>query len=396
MKKFIFVFFFFFFFLINQPVFAQEREVNLYFFFANGCPHCANEEVFLKKLENKYPNLSVQSFEIISNRKNSLLLAKIGKKLNADTAGVPFTVIGEQYVIGFLDEQTTGKQIEDEVQTALKGEVVDVVSVLLNEQEKDINSSQQNLKIPETIYVPVFGSIQIKNFSLPILTFVIALLDGFNPCALWVLLLLISFLLGMKDKKRMWILGMSFIGASAFVYFLFLAAWLNLFLFLGFIVFIRLAIGVLAILAGGYYLRDYIVNRNGGCEVINEDKRKKFFRRIKDIIQKEKIWIAIGGIILLASSVNLIEAVCSIGLPAIYTRILSLSNLSTWQYYLYLIFYVFIFILNQLIIFIIAIVTLKSVGVKSKYSRYSHLIGGIIMLVLGIIMIFKPQLLMFS
>jgi len=248
----------------------------------------------------------------------------------------------------------------------------------------------------ESLSIPILGSIQTANLSLPILSVVMGLLDGFNPCAMWTLLFLISLLLGMKDKRRMWILGITFIVTSAFVYFLFLTAWLNFFLILGFVFWVRITIGLIAIGVGIYNLRDYQKNKDGACKVTGDEKRKKTFDRLKDITHQKKFLIALGGIILLAFAVNLVELVCSAGLPAIYTQILSINNLPTGKYYLYILIYIFFFMIDDLIVFTIAMVTLHAVGIESKYSRFSRLVGGILMLIIGGLLLFKPEILMFG
>lgn len=355
---------------------ALAAEVVLDFFYGQGCPHCAKEKVFLEKLSQKYPSLTVNKYEIYSHPENSSRLKAIGQELQADTSGVPFTVIGKKYFSGYTDADTTGKAIETEIL-------------------RQLGENPTEIK-PESISLPLFGKIAVKNLSLPLLTFLVALLDGFNPCAMWTLLFLISLLLGMKDRTRMWALGIAFIITSSFVYFLFLSAWLNLFLFLGLVVWIRLLIGLVALGSGGYYLKDYFTNTRGGCNVMGDEKRQKMFEKIKNITQKKQFIFALGGIILLAFAVNLVELICSAGLPAIYTKILSLANLPSWQYYLYLIFYIFIFMLDDLFIFFTAMITLQAVGIQSKYSRLSHLIGGLLMLLIGGLLIFKPEWLMFG
>ena len=105
---------------------------------------------------------------------------------------------------------------------------------------------------------------------------------------------------------------------------------------------------------------------------------------------------ALAGIIALAVAVNLVELLCSAGLPVVFTQILALNNLPTWQYYAYLILYIFIFILDDLIVFILAMLTLKMTGLGNKYARYSHLIGGAVMVIVGLLLIFKPEWLMFG
>lgn len=388
------IFFLVFSLFVPGKVRAQEK-VTLHLFWAYGCPHCEKEKIFLSSLAEKYPKLEIRDYEVSSNRLNSALLKKTGASLGADVSGVPFTVIGQEYFVGYLNDETTGQEIEAAVNCALENGCQDVVGGLASQKEEE--KSQDKVKgAADTIKVPLLGQLDIKSLSLPVLTLVIALLDGFNPCAMWVLLFLISLLLGMKDRKRMWILGTVFIISSGLVYFLFLSAWLNLFLFLGFVFWIRVLIGLVAIGAGGYYLWDYWTNKSGACRVMGSPKRQRVFEKLKAVTGKEQLWLAVLGMIFLAFAVNLVELVCSAGLPAVYTQVLSLANLPTWQYYLYLLFYILIFMLDDLVVFFAAMITLKITGLSTKYSRLSHLVGGILILVIGFLLIFKPEILMFG
>jgi len=389
---------------VVKPVFAQEKQVNVYFFWGEGCPHCAHEKPYLEKLENKYPEVKIYDFEVWNSGDNRKLLIEVGKKLNTNVSGVPFTVVGEQHFTGWLNEEMTGIAIEDAVQCVLRDGCRDVVGeILASQQQPQIQEEEpcecegeQRSAIPPKISLPLVGEVDTKNLSLPVLTVILGGLDGFNPCAMWTLLFLISLLLGMKDKKRRWILGTTFIAASAFVYFLFMAAWLNLLLFVGFIVWVRIIIGLVALGGGGYNLKEFFTNKNSGCKVTGDEKRQAVFEKLKNITHKKQFLLALGGIILLAFAVNLVELICSAGLPVIFTQILTLSNLARWQYYAYMSLYIFIFMLDDLFIFFTAMITLEMTGISTKYSRISHLIGGILMLIIGLLLIFKPELLMFG
>jgi len=251
-------------------------------------------------------------------------------------------------------------------------------------------------EIPEIISLPLIGNIETANFSLPILTVVIAAVDGFNPCAMWTLLFLITLLINIKNKKRMWALGSIFIIASGLVYFLFMTAWLNFFIFVSVVTWVKFIIAIFALAAGLYHLREFKKNKDGTCKVESSEKRKTRFDKIKQIVYRENIGWAILGIIILAGAVNIVELLCSAGLPAIYTSILTLTEIPTWQYYIYLLVYIIIFMIDDLIIFFIAMFTLRAVGLSSKYSRYSSLIGGIIMIIIGLLLLFKPGWLMFG
>jgi len=384
------------------PVYANKTDVIIDFFWAEGCPHCAHEKIFLDELKIKYPDLQINSYEISKNQTNINLLQQKGRQLSADVSGVPFTVIGSNYVSGFGTKDTTGKQIEDLIKQNLNRNKVQedkkqnpAQTPITNTDKLENQNVEQTQNDLVSIHIPFIGEINAKQMSLPILTLTIALVDGFNPCAMWTLLFLISLLLGMKNKKRMWILGIAFIVSSAFVYFLFLAAWLSLFIFLGLVVWVRLIIALVALVAGVLNLKEYIENKSG-CKVMGDEKRQKFFERLKNITSKKNFILALGGIILLAFAVNLVELICSAGLPAIYTKVLSMYQLPTWQYYLYLIFYTFVFMIDDLFIFFTAMVTMQAVGIQSKYTRASHLVGGIIMLIIGLLMLFKPDVLMFG
>lgn len=373
----------------NNP----ENKADLYFFWANGCPHCSNEKEFLKELEQKYLALEIHYLEVTRDKESIELLKRVGKELDVNISGVPFTVVGEHYFIGYNNQ--TGVAIEEAVQCALQNGCYDAVGSLVT-SSVPFSEPQKTKTIPEKIELPFIGEMETKNLSLPALTIIIGALDGFNPCAMWVLLFLISLLLGMEDRKRMWILGSVFIVTSAFVYFLFMSAWLNLILFLGFIVWVRIIIGLVAIIGGGYSLKEYFTNKEATCKVTNNEKRKKVFENLKAVTQKQKLWMAVGGIILLAFAVNLVELICSAGLPAVYVQILTLTELPAWQYYAYLVLYIFVFMLDDLFVFFVAMKTLQIAGITTKYTRAARLIGGVIMLIIGISLIFKPELLMFG
>ncbi len=381
----------------TQPTDEEEpTSVDIHFFYSTGCPLCTKEKEFLSFLSADDKTLNVNYYDVSKEKESRELYKKALNEFNIDSSTLPFTVIGGQYIIGWDSYETTGNSVREAVTCVKENHCEDKLKHLLvsSISVSDYNNGQS--KIPETLTLPVFGEIQTKNISLPLLTFIIAALDGFNPCAMWTLVFLISVLLGMKDRRRMWILGSTFIVASALVYFLFLAAWLNLLLFLGFVFWVRFVIGLVAIGGGGYYLKEFFTAEDTTCKVTGTEKRQKAFEKIKKITHESNFWLAFVGIIILAFAVNLVELICSAGLPAVYTQILTLSSLETWQYYLYLVFYIFIFMLDDLIIFFIAMITLEVTGLSTKYSRASHIIGGVLMLIIGFLLIFKPELLMFG
>ena len=244
----------------------------------------------------------------------------------------------------------------------------------------------------------LFGVVSLKDVSLPIFTIILGAVDGFNPCAMWILLFLITMMFSLHDRKKMWILGLTFIFTSGFVYLCFMVSWLSLANFLSSVTLIRFLIASFAVVFGMINIYRYVksLNSDVGCDVTDNKKRLKIMERIKKIVTEKSFLLSILGIMLLAFSVNLIELLCSLGIPVMFTNILAMNDLNTLEYVIYMGLYLIFFLIDDILVFVIAMKTLKIKGISNKYTKYSHLIGGIIMVLLGILMVVKPEWLMFN
>ncbi len=376
---------------------ADEKTLRVYLFHQESCPHCKKEIQYLEELKNEYSNLDVVTYEVSQNVMNYNFMNRVIDKTGIVTNGqVPFTIIGTDYYIGFEDH--VKKSIKDSIDKFLNDKnSIDVIAKVKNGE--DVSNIKYNVNPKSTKVIPILGEIDAKKVSLPLVAIVIGAVDGFNPCAMWVLLFLIGMLFHMKDKKKMWILGITFLLTSAVMYLLIMAAWLKVALSFMTVVWLRIFIAIVALVAGLVNLNSYIKEKkrkDDGCEIVDEKKRKKMFTKIKKITSEKKFILAIFGIIALAISVNLVELACSAGLPLIFTQILALNDLSTFEYVIYMLIYILFFLIDDIVVFVIAMLTLNIKGISSKYGKYSHLIGGIIMILIGILMIFKPEWLMFN
>jgi glutaredoxin len=406
--------------LWSGVVYAAE-PVTVYFFHGDGCPHCAKEEEFLGVLEER-EDVEVVRLEVWSDADNRAVLVEAAKVLETTFNGVPVTIVGERAMVGWGSEETSGVYLLNTIEAVRREGDVDIVAPLLPGYvpEPEESVSNPNEGVSSTTTEPIatttasttdsatttdpYAGIALpesiakwgSTLSLPLLTVLFGALDGFNPCAMWALVFLITLLFGMKDKKRMWILGSAFIFASGAVYYLFMAAWLNLIVFLGFIVWIRALIGLIAIAGGAYYLYEWRTAPEAGCKVTNESQKEKLIERMKKAIGQKSFLLALVGIVIVAALINLVELVCSAGLPAAYAQVLALHSLSPWQYYAYLLLYVIVFMLDDMVIFGVAMTTLSLTGIGGKYTRVSHLIGGALMILIGLLLIFKPEVLLFG
>jgi hypothetical protein len=200
----------------------------------------------------------------------------------------------------------------------------------------------------------------------------------------------------MKDRARMWLLGIAFVAASALVYLLILGAWLNVLLLAGTLAFVRMAIGIVALAGGAYYVREFVTNADMKCEVSASPRRRRALERLKGLAQRPDLAAALAGIVLLAFAVNLVEFMCSAGIPAVFAQVLALSDLAPWEYAAYLGLYVGVFMLDDLVVLVAALKTLEVTGLTGRYARWSNAVGGAALLASGALLLFRPEWLSFA
>ena len=376
------------------------ENVSVHLFWSETCPHCTRAKSFLETLSARSTGVDLQSHELSTDEAIIRAFLALSGRFGVEPPAVPLIIVGNRPIVGYGEATTTGAEIEATVAACRKVACPDVVAPLLAAgdvapptmpREKARPSS-----LPRTIQVPLIGEVDTEALSLPALTALLAAIDGFNPCAMWVLVFLIGLLVGMQDQVRMWSYGAIFLATSAAVYFAFLAAWLNLFLLVGSLPWIRAGIGLFAVGAGGFYLYQFFANPEAACPVTTPGERQRVMTRLKEVVAERSFIVAAIGLVALAVLVNLIELLCSAGIPAVYTQVLALSDLTRAEYYLYLSLYVAVFLLDDMVVFVTAMVTLRSAGLAGTYARYSHLIGGIVMGTIGVLLLFRPDWLTFA
>ena len=417
MKKIVFIFTFIFL-LLPFSVNANEK-VNVYLFYGDGCPHCSALEEYLDENYSNDKDVKVYKYEVWNDVTNQELWKKVEDVTGEEAKGVPYFVIGKEVMQGYSAGDVWEKKVDKAIEEAKKINYNDNVGITLgvvegkitkdddisksnydpDKKEADISDYYNNdsdTNDDTELNIPLIGTISLKDMSIPVIAILIGLVDGFNPCAMWVLIFLITMLFDYPSKKKMWILGCTFLFTSAFIYFLFMISFLKVATFINGINVLKLLIAVFALVFGGFNIYRYFKTKDVGCDVVDKNKRRKIINRIKNILSSKSFAFAIGGIILLAISVNLIELLCSMGLPVMFTEILAYNNITGVKNILYIILYIIFFLIDDLIVFFIAMKTLKITAISNKYSKYSHLVGGLIMIAIGLLMILKPEWLMFN
>lgn len=381
---------------------VDKNLVNIYLFYSDTCPHCAKEKELLSELEDEYDNIKIYKYEV-GDKDNANLLYEVADILETQVTGVPFTVIADKVYKGFSYDNSKSKFLgtieyySEHGYRDLVGEHIGNIQL----PSYDVTPNEDaNAFINEygNHTLSLFGfKIETKNLALPLVSVLIGLIDGFNPCAMWVLLFLISMLIGMNDRKRMWSLGITFLMTSALIYLFFMLTWLNVATLITSIGWVRTLIGLVAIVGALVNLYGYFKTRKtDGCTVVDDKKRNKIFDRIKKFTQEKNFFLAIIGVVALAVSVNVVELACSAGLPVMFIEILSVNNLTIVEEFLYIGLYMLFFLIDDLIIFFIAMRTMQITGFSTKYGKLSKLVGGILLLLIGVLLIFKPEWLMFN
>ncbi len=358
-----------------------SAEVEIHFFYLPTCPHCTEQKPIYFEIKEDHPEWNFYEHDA-SSQEGSALFYKMSAEAGLDTSrlGVPTIFAGKHALVG--------------VQT--KQQILSAINECINEckGEEYLNKSSQEINTGFTDFeLPFLGRTDLMQWSLPTLAIVLGAIDGFNPCAMWVLVYLIGILIGLKDRKKIWIIVGSFVFASGVLYYLFMSAWLNIFLIIGYIRIITIIIGMIALGGGILSLKEYITTKGElTCKVGDMKSHKKTMSKIDKIASQPLTLGIIISIIGLAFVVNSVEFACSAAIPAVFTQILALSGISAFQHYLYIGLYTFFFMLDDLLIFGIAAFAIGS-SLGDKYAKYCKLIGGVIMAVLGLIMLFAPQLL---
>ena len=354
----------------SQGTSSTGEGYKVYFFYLPGCSHCELQEPFNEKLQSEYPSINVTR-EDASTPEGSALLSEMLEERGIEVElGFPITIFGNQ-VFSWESDETTGKAIEEALKRCLAGNCPPPTS----------GETKHKIKLP------LIGEIDPSAYSLPALAAILGLVDGFNPCAMWVLVYLISIVATLRDRKRIWLIVGSFVLASGVLYFLFMTAWLNAFLFIGYVKPVTVVIGLVALGGGILQIRE-VVKTKGAivCEVTGEESRKKTMTKVQKIVSSPITLGTIVGIVALAFAVNSVEFVCSAAVPAVFTQVLSLASLTTVQHYSYILLYVFFFMLDDLVIFSTAAFALTS-GLGDRYAKYSRPVGATILIILGLLLL---------
>ncbi len=361
---------------------AGGPRIHLYYFWSATCPHCREASPFVAELARRHPWLVVHDAEVTRDRANAERYVALARSLGQEASSVPAFLFCGRMEVGFGTAESTGRLLEEALTACHRWRRSGGTGFSLGASSGE-----------GAVELPLLGRMEPGALSLPAFTLVIAGLDAFNPCAFFVLLFLLSLLVHANSRGRMLFIGGVFVLFSGLVYFLFMAAWLNVFLFLGELRLVTLGAGVAAVVVALLNVKDYFWFKQGPTLSIPESARPGLYQRVRGLLRAESMTALTVGTVALALVANTYELLCTAGFPMVYTRVLTLSGVSGMGHYLYLALYNLIYVLPLLAIVLVFSFTLGRRKLSEAEGRFLKLVSGLMMLGLGGLLMAAPHLL---
>lgn len=394
---------------VNVESFSATK-VKIEYFGRADCKNCINLKKYLGELEQKRTDFEVLEYKIDKDPSSKKKFDEVTTKLKL-VKGTPIIYIDDTIIQGFNSADTTGKEIEKLIDVAKTKDKVNTLdeyvangnysqvssngSVCTGEEKCTIQGFTKQKEL--NVNIPFINkSVDLSKYSLPVVSFILGSIDGVNPCAMWVLVLFLTALIAVGDRRKMIQVAGLFILAEAIMYYMILNVWLYTWDFVGLDKIITPIVGIVGIIGGIFFIRNFLVKGDElSCEVTDFDKKAKISTKIQDVARKPFNIITALAIIGLALSVNVIEFACSIGIPQTFTKILQMNDLSfiTRQFYNFL--YIIGYMIDDFLVFGLALFSVNKLHLTSKYAKWANLFGGILMVLLGLMLMFKPTWLIF-
>jgi glutaredoxin len=351
---------------------GTSAQAELHVFVREGCPHCASAKAFLSALgPEDLRGVVVVLRDVGQDEQARSDLERISRAVGAWPPGVPTFLFKDTVLVGFDDSGHTGRALLQLIQ-----------------------QDGARPAVRDQVETQLFGPLNVNRLGLPLFTLALGLLDGFNPCATWVLLFLLSLLVRLQDRRRMALVAGTFVLASGAVYYAFMAAWLNFFLVLGLSNTLRVALGTVALLIGLFNVKDFFAFGRGPSFSIPDSAKPGLYDRMRRVIAAPTLGLAMISVITLAVLVNFVELLCTAGFPAIYTAVLTQHEPTAVARYAYLGLYILGYMADDALMVGLAVTALSRRKLSERAGRVLKLLAGSVMLLLGLVLLLRPGWLM--
>lgn len=375
---------------VAQP--ESPAPVTIYLFWGDGCPHCAREKAFLDALLRHDPDLRLEQYEVWYVPENQALFARFGEAFGFQPGSVPATFIGDRYWIGY--GESTGAEFVEQIGVCSSRGCRDIgADVVAGTGDPNAVALDPALQQRSAVTLPVIGRVDLAAQPLWLSTALISFVDGFNPCSLWVLSILLALVLHSGSRKRIMLVGVTFLTVTATAYILFIVGLFGVFSFLGSLAWIQLAVAGIAFAFAAINVKDYFWYKDGISLTIDDRRKPGLYRDMRGLIASGRSPLAIvGATAALALGVTLLELPCTSGLPLMWTNMIAANDVPAGGFALLLALYMVVFLLDELALFLTAVFTLRVARFEEKHGRILKLGGGIVMFALAAVMLIDPAL----
>lgn len=361
------------------------EQIVLYFFWAEGCPHCAAAKPVLAGFRQRYPQLEVRSFEIRSSADNQRRLAAMATKFGFEPTGVPVFFLGSQHWVGY--SETITPQV-------LEAAIAQCVSSGCPDAGADVTGGEVSKPPLDLVDLPFVGQIDPARQSLMLSTVLIAAVDGINPCSLWVLSILLALTLRTGSRRTTVVTGLVFIAVTGVVYALFIGGIFTVFQVLSFTPVVRVVVALLAAGFAAINIKDFFWFKAGVSLSIPEGSKPGIYDRMRRVLgSAQSLPALVASTVVLGAGVSFVELACTAGFPVLWSTIVADADVSPVVFSLLLGVYMLVYQLDELIIFGVAVATMRVTKLQERQGRLLKLLSGMLMLSLAIVMLVQPALL---
>lgn len=400
---------------------AQTMEpVVIYFFWGDGCPHCAAAKPFLADLTKRYPSVVVRDYEVWKHPENRDAFFGMTAKYGFEPTAVPTFFIGDRYWVGYAEEPYA-REIEQVVAACVRNGCPDAgagvieplptpTSVSVAAAPTEVQTASEPAALPETavahaavaapappmstvITLPLLGAVDLGAHSLLFSTALIAFVDGINPCSLWVLSVLLALTIHTGSRRKVFIIGFVFLTVTSLVYVLFIAGLFTMFTVLDWVPWIQALVALVALVFAIINIKDYFWYKEGVSLTISDEKKPGLYRSMRRVLASgDSMPALISATIVMSAGASLVEFSCTAGFPMLWTNLVSAQGVTVGAFVILLALYMLIYQLDEIVIFTGAVVGLRASKLEEKQGRILKLIGGMLMLTLALVMLVNPAL----
>lgn len=344
----------------------ETGEAEVLYYFWGYCPTCGDPDEHVWLFED-YP-IEVEIYEVFYDEEGRKKYQEVTEELGITSRGFPTLVYKDQFWLGFSEA------VQDEITEAIEAHLED----------------REAAGREEIIYLPVIGLVNLERSPILLTTLIIAFLDGFNPCSLFVLTFLLAIIVHSASRKRIFIVGITFLLVTSFVYGLFILGVLNIMVFVTQLFWIRNIIAAIVILLGLVAIKDFLIYREGFSFAIPDSYKSKYYQQVRRVFYTESMIPMVAATAVMALGIALIELPCTAGFPFIWTSIMAGLDLKLSHFAALFVIYIVTYLSVELVIFFVAVIRMRSIKMTEERGRLLKLVGGSLMLILGLILFIEP------